>query len=130
LSKTKALVAIVDDDAPLLESLENMFESSGYGVRCFSSAADLLGSSGLAEVDVLITDVGMPVMDGFELRHRVRQLRPGLPVFLITARHEIVDRRRPQGPGGFFRKPFDARELIAAVSDALRYSHKEDDHED
>ncbi|OEO28100.1 regulator [Devosia insulae DS-56] len=130
MGKTKSVVAIVDDDAPLLESLENMFESAGYVVRCFSSAAELLSDGRLMDVDVVVTDVGMPAMDGFELCDRVRKMRPRLPVFLITARHEIVDRRRPQAPGGFFRKPFDARELIAAVREALHRASKEDDRED
>ena len=65
-------------------------------------------SSGLSGVDVLITDIGMPGMDGFELRDLVKKARPELPVFLITGRHEIADQDRAQGISGFFRKPFDA----------------------
>ena len=64
--------------------------------------------SGLSDLDVLITDIGMPGMDGFELRDLVRKARPELPVFLITGRHEIADQGRAQGISGFFRKPFDA----------------------
>jgi len=120
-------VAIVDDDPRLLESLEELLESAGYVARSFRSSASLL-ISGLSGLDVLITDVGMPGMDGFELRDLVRKVRPELPVFLITGRHEIADQVRAQGISGFFRKPFDAKVLLAAVGDALRNRDREDDH--
>jgi FixJ family two-component response regulator len=111
-------VAIVDDDARLLESLEDLLESAGYVARSFSSAGSLLGS-GLTGVDLLITDIGMPTVDGFDLRDLVKKARPDLPVFLITGRHEIADQDRAQGVSGFFRKPFDAQALLAAIGEAL-----------
>ncbi len=113
------VVAVVDDDPRLLESLEELLESAGYVARSFSSAGSLL-AGGLSGVDVLITDIGMSGMDGFELRDRVRKARRDLPVFLITGRHEIVDQDRAQGISGFFRKPFDGQALLSAVGDALR----------
>ena len=116
----RPVVAIVDDDPGLLESLEELLESADYVARSFSSAESLL-TSGLSGVDVLITDIGMPGTDGLELRDLVRKERPDLPVFLITGRHEIADQGRAQGIRGFFRKPFDAQALLAAVSDALRH---------
>jgi FixJ family two-component response regulator len=75
----------------------------------------------LSETDCLIADIGMPVIDGFELEKRVRQVRPELPVILITGRHEIVDQQRAIAQGNrFFRKPFDGQALLAAISQALR----------
>lgn len=114
----KPTIAIVDDDPRLLESLEELLESAGYAACSFSSAGSLL-SNGLAELDLLITDIGMPAVDGFELREVVGKARPELPVFLITGRHEIADQNRAQGISGFFRKPFDAQALLAAVEEAL-----------
>ena len=128
MSKPRPVVAIVDDDPRLLESLENLLESAGYVAHSFSSAGSLL-IRGLAGVDVLITDIGMPGVDGFELRDLVKRARPQLPVFLITGRHEIADQSRAQGISGFFRKPFDALALLAAVGDALRNQETEDGHE-
>ncbi|MCA0046205.1 response regulator [Mesorhizobium sp. B283B1A] len=119
MSKVRPVVAIVDDDPRLLESLENLLESAGYAARIFSSAGSLL-VSGLSDVDLLITDIGMPGTDGFELRDLVKKTRADLPVFLITGRHEIADQHRAKGISGFFRKPFDGQALLAAVSDALR----------
>jgi FixJ family two-component response regulator len=128
VSKRKPVVAIVDDDPRLLESLEDLLESAGYAARSFSSAGALL-VSGMSGVDLLITDIGMPGMDGFELRDLVKRARPELPVFLITGRHEIADQSRAQGIGGFFRKPFDAHALLAAIDSALRDREVESEHE-
>jgi len=128
VSKHKPVVAVVDDDPRLLESMEELLESAGYAARSFSSARQLL-ISGLSGLDVLITDIGMPGMDGFELRDLVNRARPELPVFLITGRHEIADQDRAKGISGFFRKPFDAHALLAAVGETLRNHDKEDGHE-
>ena len=118
MNKTRHVVAIVDDDPRLLESMGDLLESAGYVARGFSSAGSLL-VNGLSELDLLITDIGMPGIDGFELRDLVRKSRPELPVFLITGRHEIADQGRAQSAGGFFRKPFDAQALLAAIANAL-----------
>ncbi|RWL92943.1 MAG: response regulator [Mesorhizobium sp.] len=118
MKKTRRVVAIVDDDPRLIESLENLLESAGYVAHSFSSAGSLL-TSGLSGLDVLITDIGMPGMDGLELRDVVKKARPDLPVFLITGRHEIADHVRAQGIGGLFCKPFDGQALLAAIDDTL-----------
>lgn len=118
MSKQRPVVAVVDDDPRILESLEDLLESAGYTACSFSSARLLL-INGLAGLDVLITDIGMSGMNGLELRDLVRKVRPDLPVFLITGRHEIADQGRAQGISGFFRKPFDSQALLAAIGDAL-----------
>ncbi|THK35871.1 response regulator [Ensifer sp. MPMI2T] len=118
MSNSKSVVAVVDDDQRVLDSLEDLLESAGHTVRAFSSARTLLNSDALPEIDCLITDIGMPGMDGFELKRMMTERRPGLPVILITGRHEI-----PEPPEAkhnrFFRKPFDGQALLAAIGDAL-----------
>ena len=127
MRKRRPVVAVVDDDPRVLESLEDLLESAGYVARCYSSAdSSLVG--GLSDVDVLITDIGMPGMDGFQLRDLVKKSYPDLPVFLVTGRHEIADQDRAQGVNGFFRKPFDGQALLAAVGDAIRDRDVEDGH--
>lgn len=120
MSKTKPTIAVVDDDPRVLESLENLLESAGYEVRVFASARVML-ESGLSDLDCLITDIGMPSMNGFELQSAVKLGRADLPVFLITGRHEIGDQQRAASSdiAGFFRKPFDGPALLAAVARAL-----------
>lgn len=126
MSGKKPIVAVVDDDQRLLESLEDLLESAGYGVRAFASAEALL-ASGLGAMDVLVTDIGMPGMDGFALRDLVQERRPELPVLLITGRHEFADRNPARASGRLFRKPFDGRALLAAIDHALRNREEEGD---
>jgi len=112
------IVAVVDDDQSILESLENLLESAGHAVRLFASPAALLKSSSLAEIDFLISDIDMPEIDGFELSQLVHTARPDLPVILITGHRDIGI--RSSGHYRFFQKPFDGEELLSAIDDALR----------
>ena len=121
MSPGSSTIAVVDDDPRLLESLSELLESAGYPVRPFGSGQALLkDKAALAEIGCLIADIGMPVIDGFELERLVRKVRPGLPVILITGRHEIADQPRAIAQGDrFFRKPFDGHALLAAIGQAL-----------
>ena len=114
-------IAVVDDDVRVLESIEDLLESAGHSVRLFSSALSLLEDDILSEIDCLIADIGMPVIDGFELHRLARNVRPDLPVIFITARPEAATQKRAAAEShqGFFRKPFDGAALLAAVTQAL-----------
>src|SRR5262245_7374194 len=69
-----SLIAVVDDDRTVLESLEMLLESAHYTARVFDSAAALLESGCLAEIDCLISDIAMPSMGGFELMNAAHQV--------------------------------------------------------
>jgi FixJ family two-component response regulator len=118
---SKPIVAVVDDDPRIRESLESLIESAGFQAQVFPLAEDFLSGELLAEIDCLITDVRMPKMDGLELQRQVRLKRPELPVIFITAHHEdrIEQCAFAQGAAFFVRKPFDADELLRAVRLAL-----------
>jgi FixJ family two-component response regulator len=126
VNKAKPTIAVVDDDPRLLESLENLLESAGYEVHLFGSGQTML-DGGLAHLDCLITDIGMPGMNGFDLHSAVKRTRPELPVFMVTGRHEIGDQRAASSDiAGFFRKPFDGQTLLAALERALGRQKEED----
>jgi FixJ family two-component response regulator len=118
---SKPIVAVVDDDPRIRESLESLIESAGFKAQVFPLAEDFLSGELLAEIDCLITDVRMPKMDGLELQRLVRLKRPELPVIFITAHHEdrIEQCAFAQGAAFFVRKPFDAGELLRAIRLAL-----------
>ncbi|MDB5605859.1 MAG: response regulator [Bradyrhizobium sp.] len=117
----KSKIAVVDDDVRVLESIQELLESAGHSVCSFSSAQSLLDGGLLSEIDCLIADIGMPLINGFELHRLARDARPDLPIIFITARHEAATQERAaaQGHQGFFRKPFDGPALLAAVKQAL-----------
>lgn len=116
------VVAVVDDDQGILQSLEYLLASADYAVRLFASAAALLESGCLAQIDCLISDVDMPGMDGFELVRQVRSARPQLPIILITGYPDRVARLPALGGSKprLFMKPFQGHELLEAVSEALQ----------
>ena len=114
----RSVIAVVDDDPGMLQSIESLLNSADYEVRQFSSAAALLESGVLPDIDCLISDVAMPVTDGFELARAVQAARPALPVILVTGRPELLRRSRLDGLGQYrvFKKPFDGQELLTAVA--------------
>jgi|HubBroStandDraft_6_1064221.scaffolds.fasta_scaffold842770_2 FixJ family two-component response regulator len=117
----KSIVAVVDDDPRVRESLESLIESTGLTARVFSRAEDFLLGSHLAATSCLITDVRMPGMDGLDLQRHVRRVRPELPIIFITAHHEDEVERHAltEGAACFIRKPFDAGELLRVTRTAL-----------
>jgi FixJ family two-component response regulator len=116
----RKVVAVVDDDPRILESLEELLESAGYEPRLYSTGDALLASD-LASVDCVITDIGMPNMDGFELSDRLNVLYPALPVFLISGHRVPPDGRRIKNE--FFEKPFDGPTLLAAIAKAVAHGN-------
>jgi FixJ family two-component response regulator len=117
----KPVIAVVDDDPRIRESLESLIESAGFTARVFALGEDLLQRENLTETSCLITDIRMPGMDGLALQRRVRLARPELPVIFITAHHDDELERSALAEGAvcFIRKPFDAGELLRATKVAL-----------
>jgi FixJ family two-component response regulator len=114
-------VAVIDDDERVLESLENLLESAGHAVCLFTSVQAFLDDKAFAKVDCVISDIGMPAIDGFELERLARAVRPELPIILITGRQELI-----KGPQATHRvgtkillKPVGEQELLRAISKAL-----------
>ena len=120
------VVAGVDDDFRVRESIESLVESAGYSALGFSSALEFLQSGALTGTICLVTDVRMPGMDGIELQRRVRLERPELPVIFISAHYDDETRRRALDGGAvaFLYKPFDAAELLGAIQTALNDSRE------
>ena len=117
------VVAAVDDDFRVRESIESLLASAGYAPVLFSSAEEFLGSGTLAVATCVISDVRMPGMDGIELQRRVRLERPDMPIIFVTAHYgaEIQQRALDGGAVDFMSKPFDVPDLLRAI---LRAAHE------
>jgi FixJ family two-component response regulator len=121
-SMREQVVAVVDDDTRVLESLEDLLESAGHTVHLFRSAQALLEDEAFGKIDCLISDIGMPTLDGFDLERLARAARPELPVILITGRLELIKGRQVTARGEnrtFLLKPFSERALLGAIDEAL-----------
>jgi FixJ family two-component response regulator len=119
---TPGFIAAVDDDQRILDSLQTLLESADHAVCVFASGQALLESGCVAKIDCLISDIGMPGMDGFALSKLVQTARPRLPIILITGHPEMLKASPPPGLCDYrlFKKPFDAETLLGAVAEALR----------
>ena len=118
---SQPIIAVVDDDPRIRESLESLIESAGVKVQTYSLAEDFLRGDLVSATSCLITDVQMPGMNGLDLQRRVRLERPDLPVIFITAHHDETAEQCAfaQGAAFFFYKPFDADEFLQAIKLAV-----------
>ena len=120
----KPLIAVVDDDISVRESLESLIRSLGMVVIAFASAEEFLNSSQPAKMDCLILDVRLPGMTGFELHRRLLASGLEVPVIYITA-HGYDDRARSEAASDWtvaqLTKPFSEDELLDAVNSALKW---------
>jgi FixJ family two-component response regulator len=112
------VVVVVDDDWRVLESLQNLLESAGYAAHGFASAQALLASDVWEKFNLLITDIGMPQIDGFALCRRLQSERPGTPALLITGGKRLLQEAEGLGVPVFF-KPVDADRLLSSVAEEL-----------
>lgn len=115
-------ILIVEDEHLLADSLQVMLEKKGFEVEV---AYD--GESGeeyalLGVYDLLILDVMMPKVNGFDLARQVRAKRLGVPILMLTARSGLEDRIQGLNAGAdyYLTKPFDTRELLACINALLR----------
>ncbi|CAN7748553.1 response regulator [Caballeronia sp. dw_19] len=117
----RRVVSVVDDDYRVLESLESLLASSGFVVRLFTSPEDFMRDFESLAPDCLISDIDMPGLSGVELRRRVRELRPTMPVIFITGRYRVEDFavELKEDTHLFFRKPFDGQRLLDTVRKAV-----------
>src|SRR5262245_25275824 len=124
MPQSKLVVAIVDDDRRVLDSVQSVLESAGYETVTFESAETFLLSGTLPNVTCIIADVRLPGMNGTELQRQIRCERRQLPVILITA-HDDDDVRQQALRGGavaLLVKPFDGGELLEHIARATNRS--------
>ena len=116
-----AEVCLVDDDASVLRSMQNLLASDGIEVRAFNKPEEFLAHAASHRVPLVVTDIWMEGVTGLEILARMCAITPRPRVIVITAREDLAARATAMqiGPVAFFLKPFNDEKFLAAVRDAL-----------
>jgi FixJ family two-component response regulator len=121
------LVAVVDDDLSVRESLQSLIRSAGLEVRLAASAEDFLTSRQGRKADCLVFDVRLPGMSGIDLHRHLMTQRCEVPVIFMTA-HGFDNRTRAEAASewtvAYLTKPFSGEEFLSAVAAALELGHR------
>jgi two-component system KDP operon response regulator KdpE len=119
----QARILVVDDEPRLLRFVRTELESDGYRITTVSDGQAALKTLESEDIDLVILDIMLPGMDGFEICRRIREFSP-VPVVMLTAKGGEDDKVRglELGADDYLTKPFGQRELLARVKAVLRRS--------
>ena len=114
-------VLVVDDDADILESISEILELEGFAVSRARNGEEALAELGRCPVDLVLLDLVMPVMNGWEFARRLA-LRPEgqrPPLLIVSADRNVALKAREIGAVGWVGKPFDLSALLARIREVM-----------
>ena len=119
----KLTILVIDDDPSILASVGDFLKGQGYHVRLATTGAEGLTALKKQPYDIVITDVRMPDMDGFDVLREVRQMSQGAEVMIITGYRETENafRAMQEGAFDFFTKPLKVEDLHASLQRTVRF---------
>ena len=115
-------ILVIEDDKLLADSIQEMLERKGFQVEAVYDGEAGKEYALLGIYDLLILDVMMPKMDGYEVARQVRMHRCNTPILMLTAKSDVQDRIAGLNAGAdyYLTKPFDSGELLASINALLR----------
>ena len=115
-------ILIIEDEKLLADSIRRLLERKGFEVECVYDGEAGKQYAELGIYDLLILDVMMPEIDGFQVAREVRKNRCSTPILMLTAKSDLEDRITGLNAGAdyYLTKPFDTRELLACINALLR----------
>ncbi|GGC67841.1 response regulator transcription factor [Undibacterium terreum] len=120
-------VLLVEDDSIIADGVTRNLKAQGMVVDVVNNGSDALSALQRSEISVMVLDIGLPGIDGFEVIRRLRSQGSQLPVLLLTARDSIQDRVHglELGADDYLVKPFATPELVARIKALVRRSAPE-----
>jgi len=124
VSKANPLIAVVDDEPPVRTMLRRALRLADYEVATFAGGEEFLAALPMLQPACVILDIRMPVLSGFDVERRMREMNLRPPLILITASDDAAIDRSAAAAGAIclLRKPFSTDALLAAVREALGLS--------
>lgn len=115
-------ILVIEDEKLLADSIQEMLERKGFQVEAVYDGETGKEYAELGIYDLLILDVMMPKMDGYEVARQVRMHRCNTPILMLTAKSDVADRIAGLNAGAdyYLTKPFDSGELLASINALLR----------
>ncbi|HCO62492.1 MAG TPA: DNA-binding response regulator [Clostridiales bacterium] len=115
-------ILVIEDEVLLADSLRSLLERRGFDVEVVYDGETGADYALLGVYDLLILDVMMPGLNGYQVARQVRANRCGTPILMLTARSGLEDRIEGLNAGAdyYLTKPFDSRELLACINALLR----------
>ncbi len=115
-------ILVAEDDAPIRDGLSDALESEGYGVTAVRDGKAALGHWRQGGFDLILLDVMMPEVSGYDVCREIRKKDPYVPVLMLTAKGQEIDKvvGLELGADDYMTKPFGLRELLARVAALLR----------
>lgn len=122
-------ILIIEDEKILADSIKSLLESKGFEAEAVYDGETGKDYAELGVYDLLILDVMMPKMNGYEVAWTVRKNRCSTPILMLTAKSSLEDRIEGLNAGAdyYLTKPFDSRELLACINALLRRQGNEVD---
>jgi DNA-binding response OmpR family regulator len=110
-------ILLVEDDAALVRALRRGLSAHGHELISAENGEDGVAMAGEAAVDFVLLDISLPGLDGQEVLRRIRALRPELPVLMLTARDDLLNKVTALNAGAddYLTKPFEFEELLARI---------------
>ncbi|ADO55502.1 transcriptional regulator [Paenibacillus jamilae] len=126
----RSTILIIDDDEKIVSMLRRGLAFEGYEVLTATNGAEGLNKMLTAEPDLVVLDVMMPQVDGFEVCRRMREGGSTVPVLMLTAKDEVENRVKglDLGADDYLVKPFALEELLARVRALLRRKTEQQDN--
>ena len=122
-------ILLIEDEKLLADSLKTLLTSKGFQVEVVYDGETGADYAEMGIYDLLILDVMMPRLNGYQVARRVRAKRCAVPILMLTAKSDLMDRIEGLNAGAdyYLTKPFDTRELLACINALLR---RQGDHVD
>jgi two-component system, chemotaxis family, chemotaxis protein CheY len=119
-----ARILLVDDDPDILSSTQFLIEAEGYEVATAHNGREALACISRTPPDVILLDLMMPVMDGWQFVEELRKgPHAGLPIIVLSASHGLASKARQLGARGHVSKPFDVDDILRKIGPLVGPAH-------